>query len=130
MPTAMIARLIAALIAVESAGDDFAVGDNGAAFGCLQIHQIMVDDVNRIAGTSFIHEDAFAKTKAVKMCEIYLTHYATPRRVGGMQWEEAAARMWNGGPRGHWRASTLSYWERVKVQLERNEQNEINSTIR
>ena len=37
-----------AVIYVESRGNDSAVGDNGSAVGCLQIHPIMVREVNRL----------------------------------------------------------------------------------
>jgi len=46
----MILALIAALCLVESGGDPQAVGDNGRAIGVLQIHEIMVDEANRLAG--------------------------------------------------------------------------------
>ena len=47
---AILELLIPVLIHVESGGDVNAIGDMGEAVGCLQIHEIMVDDVNRIAG--------------------------------------------------------------------------------
>ena len=47
-----ITNLITALIAVESSGNDMAIGDNGRALGPLQIHRGVVLDVNRITGSS------------------------------------------------------------------------------
>ena len=41
------AKFLAALIAVESSGNDNAVGDGGASHGPLQIGAAVVEDVNR-----------------------------------------------------------------------------------
>ena len=40
--------LVDAMIHVESRGDSTAIGDGGRAVGVLQIHPIMVREVNRI----------------------------------------------------------------------------------
>ena len=48
--TNMIFSLVAALCLVESSGNPRAVGDNGRAVGVLQIHEIMVDEANRLEG--------------------------------------------------------------------------------
>ena len=57
-------KLILAIITVESGGDNYAVGDNGNAYGCLQIWPAYVQDANEYAGTSFTHEDAFNQKKS------------------------------------------------------------------
>lgn len=44
------ARLLNALVWVESSRNEKAIGDNGKAVGLLQLHKIYVDDVNRILG--------------------------------------------------------------------------------
>jgi hypothetical protein len=52
--------LIAALIHVESHGNDYAVGDRGKgekAYGALQIRKPCVDDVNRRFGTKYQAKD-------------------------------------------------------------------------
>lgn len=103
--------LIAALIAVESNGRDNAIGDGGAAIGALQIHRSVVIDVNRIAGTSYTHQQMTNRIAARKVCEIYLNRYASGKT------NEEAARIWNGGPTGHNKTATLSYWNKVKKQL-------------
>ena len=43
-------KLITSLVQVESRGNSNAIGDNGKAIGCLQIHKGVVEDVNRIYG--------------------------------------------------------------------------------
>ena len=67
--------LIDALIQVESNGNVEAVGDNGKAFGCLQIWNIVIQDVNRIYKTRYKHKDAFNKNKSKQICRLYLTHW-------------------------------------------------------
>jgi len=53
MDAAQLTQLISALIIVESNGRDSAIGDGGLAVGPLQIHRGVVEDVNRLEGTSF-----------------------------------------------------------------------------
>ena len=109
--------LINALIAVESGGRADAVGDNGKALGILQIWKIVTDDVNQIYGTRYKWRDALDPLKAKVICTQYLKHYARPELIGTMNPYEAAARIWNGGPNGHHKASTYAYWLRVKANL-------------
>jgi soluble lytic murein transglycosylase-like protein len=45
-----IMTLILALIAVESSGNDNAIGDGGLAYGCLQLHACYVADAAEYAG--------------------------------------------------------------------------------
>lgn len=111
-------RLLPALIAVESSGRDDAVGDNGKAYGPLQIHAILVADVNRIHGTSYRHRDAFDRDTAIEIARLYLSHYCTAQRLGRTPTNEDAARMWNGGPNGHRKKATLGYWAKVRVLIQ------------
>jgi hypothetical protein len=113
MKTEDLDKLIPALIAVESAGKTDAIGDGGRAVGCLQIWPIMVEDVNRIAGTNYTLADRLDRKKSIEMAKIYLTHYAAAGTI------EHAARKWNGGPAGHTKPATIAYWKKVKTQLEK-----------
>lgn len=115
------ARLIAALIAVESAGNDSAVGPRGEV-GCLQVRECVIADVNRILWgrgvfTRYALGDMFDRPLAIRVCRIYLGYYGDPWRLGRQPTEEDLARIWNGGPRGYFRPSTLPYWERVRAHL-------------
>ena len=65
----MIAKFLAALIMVESGGDPKEVGDNGKAVGVLQIHTIVIDDVNRIYGTDFRYEDRLDPVMSEKLAD-------------------------------------------------------------
>ena len=104
---------------VESRGNTRVVGDNGRALGSLQIWASVVADVNRIAGTNYRHVDAFDRVKARRIARIYLNHYASPKRLGRTASLQDYARIWNGGPLGHKKASTLGYWAKVQRELGR-----------
>lgn len=107
----MKAQLLAALLAVESGGNDLAVGDNGRALGALQIHRGVVVDVNRRHGTRYTHRDMHDRAKAVRVCNLYLQTYAPGASL------EVQARVWNGGPRGASKPATLGYWAKVRREM-------------
>jgi len=109
--------LLLALATVESGGRANAVGDAGAAFGVLQIHECVVIDVNRFAGTNYTHTDAFEPEKAKAMAHIYLNGYVTETRLGRKPTTEDYARVWNGGPNGFKNPKTLKYWLKVQANL-------------
>jgi hypothetical protein len=109
MPT--ISNLISALIIVESSGNDMAIGDQGRAIGCLQIHRAVVLDVNRITGSHYRHQDMTNRAQARAVCEAYLKHYGRGATT------EQLARRWNGGPTGDRKSATEAYWAKVKKQL-------------
>lgn len=107
-------HLITALMAVETGGcrnPDLAIGDGGRAIGSLQIHKAVVEDVNRFAGTSYSWKGMTNRADARKVCEIYLQRYAKGKSI------EDAARIWNGGPDGYRKSSTLAYWTKVQRNL-------------
>lgn len=110
-------RFLNAIEQVESRGNANAVGDNGRAFGCLQIWQAVVIDTNRITGTNYKHADAFNRDKARAMARAYLNYYASKKRIGHAPTDQDYARIWNGGPSGHRKTATLGYWVKVKKEL-------------
>ena len=113
-----IVVLIMILINVESSGNDMSIGDGGEAYGCLQIHEIYVKDVNRILGyEKFTHDDAFCRTSSMDMFIIYTGHYATAERIGREPTIEDIARIHNGGPNGWKKKSTEAYWHKVRKEL-------------
>ena len=69
--------LILALITVESNGNNSAVGDDGLAYGCLQLHAAYVADAAEFAGTDWVHEDAFDRDTAILIVTAYMARYAT-----------------------------------------------------
>ena len=106
-----LTNLISALIMVESRNNDLAVGDQGRAIGCLQIHKAVVLDVNRITGSNYRWESMTNRAQARAVCEAYLTHYGKGCTT------EQLARRWNGGPTGDRKSATEAYWAKVKKNL-------------
>lgn len=102
--------LFESICKVESNNNPNAVGDNGKAVGIVQIHPIMVDDVNRIIGSRrYSLADRTSVTKSREMFEIYINHYGK-----GLS-DSDKARIWNGGPRGHRKECTKAYALKVSA---------------
>jgi hypothetical protein len=106
-----LTNLISALITVESSGNDLAIGDQGRAIGCLQIHRAVVVDVNRFTGSHYRHQDMTNRAAARAVCQAYLTHYGRGATT------EQLARRWNGGPTGDRKTATLGYWRKVQQEM-------------
>ena len=106
-----LSNLISALIIVESSNNDLAVGDQGRAIGCLQIHKAVVLDVNRITGSHYKHSEMTNRVAARAVCETYLKAYGKGAST------EQLARRWNGGPTGDRKSATEAYWAKVKKHL-------------
>ena len=112
------ALLLAALIAVESSGDPNAIGDNGLAYGCLQLHAAYVQDAAEYARQDWTHEDAFDPEQSKQIVRAYMARYATKKRLGREPTYSDLARMHNGGPNGSKKTATDKYWQKVKKKLE------------
>ena len=110
--------LILTLIAVESSGDPNAIGDQGRAYGLLQMHSAYVQDAAEWAKTDWTHEDAFDPQKARTIFIAYMDRYAQDhKRPEGMSRAEYISRIHHGGPRGFLKESTIPYWNKVKKHL-------------
>jgi len=109
--------LILALIIVESNGNDFEIGDSGAAFGCLQMHAAYVQDAAEYAGKDWVHEDAFDRDTAIQIFAAYMARYATEDRLGRPPTAEDIARIHNGGPNGYKTFATDRYWQRARTAI-------------
>ncbi len=109
--------LILALIMVESNGNDFEIGDDGKAYGCLQMHAAYVQDAAEYAGKDWVHEDAFQRVVAIQIFMAYMARYATEERLGREPTLEDIARIHNGGLNGYKKKSTEKYWQKVKSML-------------
>lgn len=103
---------------VESSGNDWAVGDDGSAYGCLQIHACYVQDASEYANRPWRHRDAFDRDTAIQIFTAYMSRYATEKRIGQPITAEHIARIHNGGPNGHRKVATKKYWLKVKAVLE------------
>jgi hypothetical protein len=111
--------LAAVLVAVESGGNDRAVSPDGHCWGALQETAVFVKDVNRIAGTRYVHADAFDRRKAIEMMAIYQRYYATRARLGRAPTMEDMARIQAGGPDGWRDPHTRAYWRKVAREAAR-----------
>ncbi len=105
-------------LAETDQGQNIQVGDNGEAVGPFQIHKILVDDVNQILGEQkFAYEDRNALDKSREMARIYLYHYGL--RVyekWGIWYIWWLCQIWNGGPLGYEKHSTLAYVQSLQTK--------------
>lgn len=110
------ARILPAIEHVESSGRADAVGDGGKAVGILQIHPIMVADVNRIVGEErWTLEDRLCPDESRAMFRVYSNHYSRGKS------DEHVARSWNGGPKGPQKKATEKYWAKVQRVMREQE---------
>jgi len=110
-----ISKIITVLKQTESNGDIKAIGDNGKAFGILQIHKICIDDVNRIYGTDYTHQDAFNEHCAEEIFTLYINAGIKRfvKRYSKQPTEQDIVRMWNGGfYKGYRKKTTIKYYRR------------------
>lgn len=108
--------ILTALIAIESGGDDRAVG-RGGELGCLQITPICRKDVERITRRSIPPSDLFDRRKSCEMALVYLNHYVNRERLGREPTLRDYALVWHYGPRGWRRGEDDPYWRKVKRVL-------------
>ena len=123
-PGNLDSRLWSAIVTVESGGNAQAYSPGGAV-GIAQIRQVCLADCNRIARQKgldlrFAPADRFDPDKARQMWDLYLSYYGEQyeRETGQPPTDEVYARIWNGGPSGWRKDSTLEYWGRVQAFLE------------
>jgi len=109
--------LIMVIIQVESSGNDLAIGDDGLAFGCLQMHSAYVQDAAQYAKADWVHEDAFDRETSIDIFIAYMSRYATKERLGREVTAEDIARIHNGGPNGWKKSATDAYWEKVRKNV-------------
>lgn len=106
--------LIMAIIAIESGGDDFAVGDNGASVGCMQISEAVISDVNEVSPVKYTLDDRLDREKSIEIFRAYIARYCTEERLGRKPTEQDAARIWVSGPNGYKKSASLAYWRKVE----------------
>lgn len=117
--TISIITLLLAMIQVESSGNDNAIGDNGASWGCLQLQAAYVQDAAEYANQDWTHKDAFDRETAMEITMAYMARYATEKRLGHKPTVEDIARIHNGGPNGYNKKATEKYWLKVKAELKK-----------
>lgn len=102
------------IITIESEYNSSVIGDGGKAVGLLQIHPIMVREVNRILGKNlYTYDDRYDPDKSIEMFEIYQSYYNPDKDL------ELAARLWNGGPHHHrYKKKVDKYIEKInKIEI-------------
>lgn len=111
------ADILEAIRFVESSGRrNPPDGDNGKAIGQYQIHRVYWFDANEFDQTlGGKYQDCRKRAYAERVIDAYM------RRFAKQAWAEGdgqtIARIHNGGPKGHEKASTEGYWQRVKQRL-------------
>ena len=113
-------HLLLAIAFVESSFTPMALGDGGAALGLLQIHKVVVDDVNRVYGKTVEYHERIEPFKTMRRFDLYIKHWLPKAKRNGatdMMDEEIIARIWNGGPNGWKKDSTIDYWHKVAKYL-------------
>ena len=122
--------VLKALIEVESHGDVNAIGDHGTAWGCLQIRQACLDDVNRFeaiharnekrVAKHYTKKDCFSKQKSLEIAKIYLTYWCKnyEQTTGKKANARTIALIWNAGPyKAKKIAWTQEYWAKAAKEL-------------
>jgi hypothetical protein len=106
-------RLLDAIAKVESNHNPNAVGDDGKAIGVFQIHRVYWQDaVHHDPSIGGCYEDCRDPEYARRIVIAYMDRYA-PANAS----DETLARIHNGGPRGHKKAATTKYWNKVKKAM-------------
>jgi hypothetical protein len=102
-----------AICQVESAGNQFAIGDKHLkqfSYGIVQIRQTRLDDYYQETGIRYYETDMFDVEKSKTVFMVYAL------KIGYMD-VERISREWNGGDSGMKKKATVKYWNRVKDQL-------------
>ena len=115
---ASLNHLFTAVCAVESGGNPRAFNAGTNAAGVVQIRPCLVKDCNRIVGRHrWSLGDRYDRDRSRELFVTYLKYYGRmyKQETGREATAETYARMWNGGPSGWRKASTLEYWRLVKA---------------
>ena len=116
-------RVLGALKALESGGRKKTIGDNGKAYGVLQIHRGAVEDVNRVFQKQYTHEQMFDTDKAEEVFYYYTLIGIEQIRLKECREadEQDIVRNWNGGAYSGWkRKSTEKYFKKY-LQILKND---------
>lgn len=129
----LLTILVPLLIHVESDGDNTAIGDNGKARGCLQIHRAYwIDGCEELKVDWDYKAGSFDREKSIAVVKGYMRRYGRryKRMTGKEPSLEVLARMHNGGLHG-WEQqekykklykNTTVYWGKVKTLYDEQEE--------
>lgn len=118
-------QIILLLINIESDGNTDAIGDNGEAVGCLQIHKCVVDDVNTFRARKgkmklYTYDDRYSMRESIKIAWEYFTHYVTKERLDRQPLAKDYALCWNQGPYWFKKEINESYLNKFNRELKKN----------
>lgn len=113
-----LSAILAAMIAVESGGDDTAIGNHGE-HGALQIRQCVVTDVNERCGTRYRLADMHVRSNAVQCATLYIGIWATRERLGHTPTDAERAMIFHAGPTGYRKPHARAYWRAVQSHLKK-----------
>lgn len=113
-------KLFGLVILIESGGDPNAVGDNGQAVGIVQIWPDVVKEVNDFEGKAYCNGDRLFPSKSREIFIAYLLRWGAEyeRQTGSPPTSYDLIRIWNGGPDGWKKDSTVKYCEKAGKILE------------
>lgn len=113
------AALWAAQVEIESGGDPSAYKADEDAAGIVQIRPCVPADLRRL-GLLAGPVDRFDPAEGRRVWALYLGYYGARYRkaTGRTPTAEVYARIWNGGPKGWRKSSTLAYWRKVRAAME------------
>ncbi len=115
-------EIIEILKTLETNNNPNAIGDNGKAYGVLQIHKVCVKDVNRVYKTNYSHKDAFIPHKAEKIALLYLKLGVKvfKKKHNKLPSDEDLIRMYNGSVyNGYKKVSTKKYYNRYLMIVDK-----------
>lgn len=105
--------LLNAMYQVESSGGKVLVGDGGKAIGPYQIWETYWRDaVQHDPSIGGVYADCMDKEYSERVIRAYWSRYAPKGAT-----VEQLARIHNGGPSGHKRASTAKYWKKIAKEM-------------
>jgi len=104
-----------AIIMVESHKNPSAYNEGESAAGIGQIRPIVISDLHRIGYVNWSNEDRWCPQSSKRIFNKYTSYWIS--RMNLEDTYENRARIWNGGPRGYEKQSTIKYWSKVKQYL-------------
>lgn len=96
-------------------GNDYAIGDNGQAYGALQIWPGVLEDVRRATGRRISQQELLGNRElSIWVFWEYMKLYARSDRFGRHVRAVDMARIWNAGPNGWKRSAGIPYGQLFK----------------
>jgi hypothetical protein len=107
---------------IETLNTDSLIDKSGRAYGRYQIHAVCLTGSGLENLLNYQHKDMFDSVKAVRVfwaamgvhCYTYAQKYGKYPNLGQL------ARIWNGGPNGHKKQSTLNYLKKFEQCQRKN----------